>query len=166
MQQFNVQQSNMQQSMTAKQEWIQHIRKILATDSPFCYRGITENKIFILFAADTFRRRGHEVTIDIVPTQFSISCLIITILPKKTFIEFTLRRKDEPQEIIRQIIKSKCTKVSLRGCGTAIQALFEIMNWALHNGWYTDNTIISTLTHQSESSKQRNTTLNIVIRKG
>ena len=161
-----MQQPNMQQRTTAKQDWIQHIRKILATDSPFCYRAITENKIFALFAADTFRRCGHEVTIDIVPTQYNIACLILTIFPKKTFIEFTLRRNDEPQKIISQIIKSKCTKVSLRGCGTVIQSLFEIMNWALHNGWYTDNTVISTLTYQTESSKQRNTTLNIVIRKG
>jgi hypothetical protein len=111
----------MQHPTTGKQKWIQHIREILATGSPFCYKAITENKILLLFAADTFRRCGHEVTIDIVPTQYSISCLILTILPKKTFIEFTLRRNDEPQEIISQIIKSNCTKVSLRGCGTVIQ---------------------------------------------
>tara|TARA_B110001452_G_scaffold225526_1_gene199515 strand:+ start:3436 stop:3906 length:471 start_codon:yes stop_codon:yes gene_type:complete len=156
----------MQQSITLKQDWIQRIQEVIAHNIPFQYQTITGNKLFVLFAADTFRRSGHEVCIDIVPTESRISCLIITIFPKKTSIEFTLRRHDEPHAIIQQIINSNCTKVSLRGCGTVVYSVFQIMDWALHSGWYVDNTMMSTLTQQKTMTKQRNTTLHIVIRKG
>lgn len=156
----------MQQSLTPKQDWVQRIEQVLATNHPFQCKATLGNKIYILFAADSFRRHGHEVIIDIVPTETQISCLSVTIFPAKIFIEFTLRRHDEPQAIIEQIIDSKCTKVSLRGCGTVIFKLFKIMDWALHSGWYLDNTMMSTLTQQKDTTKQRNTTLHIIIRKG
>jgi len=156
----------MQQSLTPKQDWVQRIEQVLALNIPFQFKAILGNKLYILFAADSFRRHGHEVIIDIVPTEKQISCLVITIFPTKQFIEFTLRRHDEPQAIIEQIIDSKCTQVSLRGCGTVIFKLFEIMDWALHSGWYLDKTMMSTLTQRKETIKQRNTTLHIIVRKG
>jgi hypothetical protein len=151
---------------TPKQDWIQYIQNILAGGHPFHRKVTGPNKIFILFAADTFRRSGHEVTIDIVPTESHISCLIVTIFPTKSFIEFTLRRNNKPTDIIQQITDSQCTQVSLRGCGTVINTLFQIMDWSLHHGWYVEKTTMSTLTQQKETYQQRNTTLNIVIRKG
>lgn len=156
----------MQQSVTPKQDWVRRIQQVLESGKPFRYITTEGKKIFVLFAADTFRRSGHEVSIDIAPTETGISSLIITIFPSKNFIEFTLRRNDEPTVIIQQISDSNCTKVSLRGCGTVIHSLFQIMDWALHSGWYVDKTMMSTLTQQKETTKQRNTTLHIIIRKG
>tara|TARA_B100000795_G_scaffold264688_1_gene245486 strand:+ start:217 stop:681 length:465 start_codon:yes stop_codon:yes gene_type:complete len=150
----------------SKQEWSQHIHQVLADGRTFQSKVNVENRIFALFAADTFRRNGHEVLVDIMPTETGISSLIITIFPIKKCIEFTLRRDIKLKDIIQQIEQSNCTKVSLRGCGTVIHSLFQIMDWALHSGWYVDNTIMNTLTQQKETIKQRNTTLYIVIRKG
>ena len=149
-----------------KQEWCNRIDKVLTEKRIFQYKVDIENRIFALFAADSFRRQGHEVIIDIMPTETGISSLVLTIFPIKNFIEFTLRRNDQSINIIQQINQSNYTKVSLRGCGTVIHTIFEIMDWALHSGWYVDNTLMSTLTQQYESKKQRNTTLHIVIRKG
>lgn len=156
----------MQTSPTPKQDWIQHIQQVLGTNAPFRYKTIESNKLFVLFAADTFRRSGHEVCIDIVPTETCVTSLIITIFPQKSLIEFTLRRNDEPNTIIQQIHHSKCTQVSLRGCGTVIRSLFKILDWALHSGWYIENTVMSTLTQHTDTTKQRNTTLHVIIRKG
>jgi len=155
----------MQQSLASKQDWIQCIQQVLVTDSPFQYKA-TIDKLFILFAADQFRRNGNEVNIDIMPTETGISCLMITIFPKKTSLECTLRRDDEPSAIVQQIIDSNCTTVVLRGCGTVIQKLFLIIDWALHSGWYVENTMMSTLTQQTPTTKNYNTTLNISIKKG
>ena len=149
-----------------KQEWCNRIDKVLTEERTFQHKVDIEKRIFALFAADSFRRQGHEVIIDIMPTETGISSLLLTIFPIKNFIEFTLRRNDQSINIIQQINQSNCTKVSLRGCGTVIHTIFEIMDWALHSGWYVDNTLMSTLTQQHESKKQRNTTLHIVIRKG
>lgn len=151
---------------TPKQNWIQRIQQVLSTDKPFQYKTIAGEKLLVLFAADTFRRSGHEVCIDIVPTEKRISSLIITIFPKKTLIEFTLRRSDNYADIVTKIKNSNCTKVSIRGCGTVITTLLQVSDWALHSGWYLENTVMSTLTQQKETTKQRNTTLHIVIRKG
>jgi len=150
----------------SKQEWIHYIGKILLDNEPFQYKTTSQNNLFILFAADSFRRNGHEVLVDIAPTELHVSCITISIFPNKTCIEFTLRYNDKPSDIIQQIIDSKCTTVSLRGCGTVVQSILKILDYVLHSGWYIDNTIMSTLTQQKETTKQRNTALHVVVKKG
>ena len=156
----------MQKSSTTKNYWILHIQQILTNGLPFQYKTTDSNQIFVLFAADIFRRSGHRVCIDILPTELGVCCLVVTIFPLKTCIEFTLRRNDDPATIINQLKNSNFTFVSLRGCGTVINTLLTIMDWALHSGWYVEKTTMSTLTHQITSvSKQRNTALHIVIKR-
>lgn len=149
-----------------KQEWTQHIHQVLADKRVFQSKVDVKNRTFALFAADTFRRSGHEVLIDILPTETGVSSLVLTIYPNKNSLEFTLRRDVEIQGIVQQIYQSNCKKVTVRGCGTVIQSLFKIMDWALHSGWYLDNTILNSLTQHKETNKQHNTTLCVVIRKG
>ena len=151
---------------TQKHECIRQISAILEQNKPYVYKTTTGNKTFILFAADTFRRQGYEVCIDIQPTQFSKTTLTVIIHPLKTTIEFTLRRDDDIQNIISKIQHARYTTVSIRACGTVIRSLFAILDWSLHNGWYIDNTLMSTLTQHVDNTKQRNTTLHITIKKG
>ena len=90
------------------------------------------------------------------------------ILPQKGYHEFTLRRNDDPAAIIRAIAdQGQAMRVSIRGCGTVLDSLFEVMDWAIHNGWYVEKTFMSTLTQTlPNKSKQRNTAMNVVIQRG
>jgi len=151
---------------TPKFECIRQISAVLGQNKPYVYTTTTGNKTCILFAADTFRRQGHEVCIDIQPTQFSKTTLTVVIHPLQTTIEFTLRRDDDVADIISKIQHAQYTIVSIRACGTVIRSLFAILDWSLHNGWYIDNTLMSTLTQHVDNTKQRNTALHITIKKG
>ena len=151
---------------TPKLECIRQISAVLEQNKPYVYKTTMGNKTLILFAADTFRRRGHEVCIDIQPTQFFNTTLTVLIHPLQSIIEFTLRRDDDVASIISKIGNAHFTTVAIRACGTVIQSSFAILDWALHNGWYVEKTFMSTLTQQTEFAKQRNTTLHITIKKG
>lgn len=151
-----------------KQDWVNRIQQVLSTNSVFVYKTCEENKTPFLFAADVFRRLNFNVSLHIEPTEHCKACLTVTIAPTKGYYEYTLRREDNPIEIITSISRNpEVSVVSIRGCGTVINSLFTILNWAIHNGWLVEKTFMSTLTQTSQSQqKQRNTTLNIVIKKG
>ena len=150
-----------------KQDWVNRIKQVLLTNTTFVYKTCEDNKTPLLFAADVFRRLNYNVELHIDPTEYSIACLTVMIAPNKGYYEYTLRREDEPREIISDISNNKnASIVSIRACGTVINSLFTILNWAIHNGWLVDKTFMSTLTQTNNQQKQRNTTLNIVIKKG
>ena len=151
-----------------KQEWVQHIEQVLSEGRVFVHKTMDSNKSVFLFAVDVFRRLNYVVNASIEPTEHGKACFYVTILPQKGYFEYTLRREDEPSRIIRDICaKPSAQTVSIRGCGTVINSLFHILDWALHNGWFVDKTFMSTLTQTlTNQTKQRNTTLNIVIRRG
>ena len=80
-------------------------------------------------------------------------------------MEFTLRREDRPIDIINQCNRRGIEQVSIRGCGTVINSLFVIADWALHNGWFVEKNVMSTLTQVTETQvKHRNTTLHLVMK--
>ena len=151
-----------------KQDWVNHIQQVLSTGTIFTHKTCEDNKTHFLFATDVFRRLNHMVTIHIEPTEFGKACLYVTIAPTKGYLEFTMRREDNPVQIIDTITnQTDITTVSLRGCGTVINALFTVVDWAIHNGWYVEKTFMNTLTQTlSSQQKQRNTTLNVVILRG
>ena len=151
-----------------KQDWVNRIQQVLSTGAVFTHKTYEDNKSPFLFAVDVFRRLNHTVTINIEPSEFAKACLYITISPSKGYFEYTLRRDDNPMQIIESIMNnSLASVVSIRGCGTVINSLFAIIDWAIHNGWYVEKTFMSTLTQTlANQQKQRNTTLNVVIHKG
>ena len=151
-----------------KQDWVNRIERILTQGQVFVYKTTDPNKSALLFAVDVFRRLNHGVTVNVEPTEHGRACLCVTVTPYKSYFEYTLRRDDDPVQIIQAIAANgHANTVSIRGCGTVINSLFQIMDWALHNGWFMEKSFMSTLTQTlTNQTKQRNTTLNIVIRKG
>jgi len=149
-----------------KYDCIQQITDVLIQNKPYVFKTTNGDKTFILFAADTFRRRGHEVHIDIQPTQYYTTTLVVIIHPLKSTTEYTLCRDDNIANIISKIEHSTCTNVTIRACGMAIKSLFAVLDWAVHNGWYVDKTFMSTITQLIDNVKQRNTTLHVTIKKG
>lgn len=151
---------------STKYDCIQQITAVLLQNKPYVFKTTIGDKTVILFAADTFRRRGHEVHIDIQPTQYHTTTLVVIIHPLKSTVEFTLCRDDNTDNIITKIEHSNYTTVTIRACGTVIKSLFAILDWTVHNGWYVDKTSMSTLTQMIDNAKQRNTTLHVTIKKG
>jgi len=150
-----------------KQDWVNRIQQFLSQGDTFVHKTCEENKTSLLFAVDVFRRLNYNVELHIDPTEYSKACLTVMIAPTKGYYEYTLRREDDPYEIINTIQQNETASVvSIRGCGTVINSLFVILNWTIHNGWMVDKTFMSTLTQTNQQQKQRNTTLNIVIKKG
>lgn len=149
-----------------KHEWVQHIDSTLQTGNAFTVKCNQHDKATLLFACDVFRRRRHDVKIDFSPTQEHSIVLNVCILPIKSRLEFTLRREQTSSEVIEAITPDVST-VSLRGCGTVINTVCEVIEWALTHGWFLQKSFLNTLTLQNQtSSKQRNTTLVVVLRRG
>ena len=151
-----------------KQDWVNRIEQVLESGDTFIHKTCDDSKTTLLLAVDVFRRLNHNVSIHIEPTEYMKACLTVIITPAKGYYEYTLRRDDEPLEIIESIRANKsCNTVSIRGCGTVINSLFTVLDWTLHNGWFVEKTFMSTLTQTVVNhQKQRNTTLNIVIHRG
>lgn len=151
-----------------KQDWVNRISQVLAEGRIFVHKTTQPNKSAFLFAVDMFRRMNHVVHLSIEPSEHGKACLYVRILPQKGYHEFTLRRNDDPAAIIQAIAgQGQAMCVSIRGCGTVLDSLFEVMDWAIHNGWYVEKTFMSTLTQTlPNKSKQRNTAMNVVIQRG
>ena len=150
-----------------KQEWIRHIETILKNGQTFVVSITDENKAPILFACDMFRRKKYEVQFDFSPSQTLELVLHITIHPKQSALEFTIRREQTPEEIIAMMLPENIHHVSVRGCGTVVNTVCKIVQWAIHNGWFVEQKFLNTLTQiNTNSTKQRNTTLLVVLRRG
>lgn len=150
-----------------KLEWVETIRQTLQTGSAFYTKTTGENKGPILFAADVFRRHNHDVVVEFDATNTGKAALHVTISAEPTCLEFTIRRDDNLEDILTRMMDPNVLCVSVRACGTVINAVCAVVEFAIHRGWYVDKTMMNTLTQiSSNNSKQRNTTLHVVIRRG
>ena len=69
--------------------------------------------------------------------------LNVCILPFKIAFKFTLRREQTPTEII-ELITPQINTVSLRGCGTVINTVCQVIEWALTHGWFLQKSFLNT----------------------
>ena len=150
-----------------KLEWVAVIRQTLDTGMPFYIRTADENKAPLLFAADVFRRQNHDVVVRLDASDSGKAVLHVTISADARCLEFTIRRDDSLQDILQKMSNPNVSCVSVRACGTVINTVCQVVEHAIHRGWYIDKTIMNTLTQiSSMNSKQRNTTLHVVLRRG
>lgn len=150
-----------------KLEWVATIRKTIESGRPFYIRTVDENKAPLLFAADVFRRQNHDVVVRIDASDSGKAILHITISDTPTCLEFTIRRDDNIKTILEKISSPNIQCVSVRACGTVINSVCKVVEYAIHRGWYVEKNIMNTLTQISDTnSKQRNTTLHVVLRRG
>jgi len=148
-----------------KQEWIDKISEILSTEDYYITSVPAIQSVSLVFACDIFRRRKHNVQINIEASETGTAILKVSISKIQNTLEFTIRRNDEPNDFIQQITPG-ITAISIRGCGTVIQTVFQVIEWAIHNGWLIDKSFISTLTQVQQKNTQRNTTFRAILRRG
>lgn len=150
-----------------KKEWVAHIESILSKGNSFVYRTQEENKAQILFACDVFRRRRHDVIVDISPSENGRATLNVCISAAISALEFTVRRDQTVEEIIQSMLQPSINLVTIRGCGTVLNTVCRVVEIALHTGWFVEKNVLNTLTQTgTDNIKQRNTTLLVVLRRG
>lgn len=148
-----------------KQAWVDKINEVLSTRNHFLATMPASKATALVFACDVFRRRKHKVEVNIEASETKTAILKVVVSKATTMVEFTVRRDDEAQQYIRQI-GDDVDKLSVRGCGTVIATVFEIVEWAIHNGWLIEKSFMGTLTQNVGRGPQRNTTFHAVLRKG
>ena len=150
-----------------KKEWVAHIQLILDSGQPFVHSTLDQDKASLLFACDIFRRRKHDVHIQLTPSETGYVVLNVCISVQKTALEFTLRRDQRPESIINCMGHPAIRVVTIRGCGTVLNTVCRVVEAALHSGWFIEKNVLNTLTQTSQdNTKQRNTTLLVVLRRG
>lgn len=149
-----------------KQEWVDNIKLSLESGQPFtcCCQDI--DKASLLFACDVFRRRMFDVRISMEATVNGVGSLNVSISHRQNALSFTVKREDSGHEILRQMSSREVECVTIRGCGTVINVVTNVVSQAIHNGWYVEKTHLNTLTQIYNNAKQRNTTLLFVLRRG
>ncbi len=148
-----------------KQEWVDKINDILTQQDHFITSIPAVNAVSLVFACDIFRRRKHTVNINLDASETGTAILKVSISRKTSALEFTIRRNDRIQDYIEQITPEINT-ISIRGCGTVIKTVFQIIEWAIHNGWLIEKSFISTLTQTYQKNTQRNTAFRAILRRG
>lgn len=149
-----------------KQEWIDHINLSLESGQPFTISYYEKDKASLLFACDVFRRRMYDVKVGMDASEDRLGSLNISISPKQNSLSFTVKREDNGHNILRLMSSPEVECVTIRGCGTVINVVCNVVSRAIHNGWYVENTHLNTLTQTHQNTKQRNTTLLFVLRRG
>jgi hypothetical protein len=150
-----------------KQDWIKRIEMTLTQGHVFAVSCSDPDKASLLFACDLFRRRKHRVNLHFNPTQRGILVLHVSILPFQNAIECTVKRDQAPEEIIAKMTDPNIQHVSVRGCGTVINTVATVVQWAIHHGWFVEKSLLNTLVQNgSHNSRQRNTTLMVVLQRG
>lgn len=150
-----------------KKDWVHRIEQSHANGEAFVARVGDDNKAPLIFATDVFRRKRYDVKVSLEASPTGAAVLHVCIPPYTSALEFTLRRDQSVQDVLACMRPSTVHVVTIRGCGTVINAVCKIAESAIHNGWYIDNTVINTLTQTGlDFSKHRNTTLLMVLRRG
>lgn len=145
--------------------WVEKIHNVLANSDNFTATIPAVQSTSLVFACDVFRRRKHDVQLNIEASETGTAVLKVFISKIQHALEFTIRRDDTAEQFINQLEPS-IQVVAIRGCGTVIQTVFEVIEWAIHNGWLLEKSFISTLTQRGHKNTQRNTTFRAILRKG
>ena len=146
-----------------KQDWVNYIEAELAKGR-FVYRAFFPNKAPFLFACDMFRRRGHAVDLFFDVVEFGPPCTGVIISQTQENTDITVRRDSTMEDILQRMQGFR--KVCVRGCGTTVEMVSNVVHFAIVHGWYVDHTEMGTLVKMVDGCKQRNTTLLVILCRG
>ena len=147
----------------SKQDWLQYVEASLVRGR-FVYRAFFPNKAPFLFACNVFRRRGHRVHVFFEVVEHGPPCTGVVILPYIDSSDITIRRDSVLQDIMSNM--SGYSTVRVRGCGTTIQMVNDVVHLAICDGWFVAHTQLGTLTKTVEGVKQHNTTMVVTLSRG
>tara|TARA_B110000091_G_C13657758_1_gene408240 strand:- start:433 stop:891 length:459 start_codon:yes stop_codon:yes gene_type:complete len=150
---------------TTKADFVEQISQKLDTGKVFVHTTKNRNPSQLLFAVDLFRRRNHDVLINVEANENSTSSLHIVIHPEKNCLDMTIRRNETESDIISRI-KKQTMMIRIRGCGRVIDTVYGIIRNLINAGWYLEKTTLNSLTQKNGLLVHINTTLQAVLRRG
>jgi len=150
-----------------KKDWVAQIEKRLESQLPFTCHITDDNKAPLLFACDVFRRRRHDVTVSLDASHTGKAVLHVCISCDISALEFTVRRNKTHHSILDAMMSPTVKVVTIRGCGTVLNTVCKVVETAIHTGWFIEKNVLNTLVlTNDDDTKQRNTTLLVVLRRG
>ena len=151
---------------STKADFVAQISSILDSGKPFVFTTTqTDSPSQLLFACDVFRRRNHDVLINIDANQNGKSSIHVVIHPEKNCLDMTIKRMETASDIISRI-QPETKMIRIRGCGRVIDTVYSVIDNLIHNGWYLEKTILNSSTQKNGSLVHINTTLQAVLRHG
>ena len=148
-----------------KQDWMAKMSSSLDNGHIFSETVKTKTPATLLFACDVWRRRKHDVVISIEANQSGESSLSVVIHPKKSSIDLTIRRTETSEDILKSIHWTT-KKIRIRGCGSVVNTVYQVIDSLINQGWYLEQTMLNSSTHKHSVHNQVNTTLQAVLRRG
>lgn len=146
-----------------KKDWVCKISNSLDSGSIFVYTLNTNTPSQLLFACDVFRRRMHDVIINVEVNQMGSSSLHVVIHPEQNCLDLTVCRDDK--NVLSGITPST-KKIRIRGCGRVIDSVYQSIDKLINNGWYLEKTMLNSSTQKNGINNHINTTLQAVLRRG
>ena len=150
---------------STKADFVDQISSILESGEVFVYTTKNETPSQLLFACDVFRRRNHDVLINIEANQIGKSSVHVVIHPMKNCLDMTIRRDETVSDIINRLTK-KTKKIRIRGCGRVIDTVCGVIDILINDGWYLEKTTLNSSSQKNGSLVHINTTLQAVLRHG
>jgi len=148
-----------------KAEFVSIISREINAGKVYVYRSKKKNISQLLFACDVFRRRNHDVLVNVDATLNGESSLHVVIHPQKNCLDMTITRNETESDIISKI-QQKTKKIRIRGCGRVVDTVYGVISNLINNGWYVEKTTLNSSTQKNGLLTHVNTTLQAVLRKG
>lgn len=148
-----------------KHDWMAKMSSSLDNGHIFSETVKTKTPATLLFACDAWRRRKHDVVISIEANQSGESSLSVVIHPKKSSIDLTIRHTETSEDILKSI-RQTTKKIRIRGCGSVVNTVYQVIDSLINQGWYLEQTMLNSSTHKHSVHNQVNTTLQAVLRRG
>ena len=146
-----------------KKDWICKISNLLDAGKIFVCTLKTSTPSQLLFACDVFRRRMHDVIINIQVNQTGSSSLHVVIHPEQNCLDLTICRDNR---LCLNRITPTTKKIRIRGCGRVIDSVYNLIDKLINNGWYLEKTMLNSSTQKNGINNHINTTLQAVLRRG
>ena len=150
---------------STKADFVEQISAAIDSGKIFVHSTKTDAPSQLFFACDVFRRRNHDVLINIDANQNGKSSLHVVIHPEKNCLDMTIKRMETASDIISRI-QPETKMIRIRGCGRVIDTVYSVIDNLIHNGWYLEKTILNSSTQKNGSLVHINTTLQAVLRHG
>jgi hypothetical protein len=147
----------------SKKDWICKISALLDAGKIFVCTLKTSTPSQLLFACDVFRRRMHDVIINIQVNQTGSSSWHVVIHPEQNCLDLTICRDNR---LCLDRVTPSTKKIRIRGCGRVIDSVYQSIDSLINNGWYLEKTMLNSSTQKNGINNHINTTLQAVLRRG
>jgi hypothetical protein len=150
---------------STKADFVEQISAAIDSGKVFVFTIKTDRPSQLLFACDVFRRRNHDVLINIDANKDGKSSIHVVVHPEKNCLDMTIKRNETSSDIISRI-QPQTKMIRIRGCGRVIDTVCSVIDNLIHDGWYLEKPTLNSSTQKNGPLVHINTTFQAVLRHG